>query len=145
MRQRPAAARDAFAASVENLAGLAIPYEEAQSRLEYGRFLRHAGQRRSAVRELSAARSLFCMLGAQPFLDRCDTELGHDVHAPHLALTARQLTVATAVASGKSIRDIAMDLYISVKTVEFHVNQILIRLGVDSRAEIAGALTAGAR
>jgi DNA-binding NarL/FixJ family response regulator len=126
-----------------------MPYEEAQSRLEYGRFLRHIGQRRSAVKELSAARSLFSGLGAQPFRDRCDSELGYDAQALPLAsplpLTPRQLTVARAVASGKSNRDVAMDLYISVKTVEFHVNQILIRLGVDSRAEIAGVLAAGAR
>jgi DNA-binding CsgD family transcriptional regulator/tetratricopeptide (TPR) repeat protein len=149
VRQRPGAARAALAASVESMSGLAMPYEEAQTRLEYGRFLRHAGQRRSAIRELSAARSLFAVLGAQPFQDRCDTELGHNAHglpsASPLPLTARQLTVAKAVASGQSNRDVAMDLYISVKTVEFHVNQILTRLGVDSRAEIAGAMAASAR
>jgi DNA-binding NarL/FixJ family response regulator len=46
------------------------------------------------------------------------------------------------VASGKSNRDIATELYISVKTVEFHVNQILMRLGVDSRTEVAAAFAA---
>jgi DNA-binding NarL/FixJ family response regulator len=50
--------------------------------------------------------------------------------------------VARAVASGKSNRDIATELYISVKTVEFHVNQILMRLDADSRAEVATALAA---
>jgi DNA-binding CsgD family transcriptional regulator/tetratricopeptide (TPR) repeat protein len=147
--QRPDAACAALAASVKNLEGLAIPFEEAQTRLEYGRFLRHAGQRRSAIREIGAARSLFAGLGAQPFLDYCDTEFGHDVHAPQsafaLPLTPRQLTVARAVASGKSNRDVATDLYISVKTVEFHVHQILTRLSIDSRAEIAAALAASAR
>jgi DNA-binding NarL/FixJ family response regulator len=44
------------------------------------------------------------------------------------------------VAGGKTNRDIATELYISVKTVEFHVNQILMRLGVDPRAEVATAL-----
>jgi DNA-binding NarL/FixJ family response regulator len=44
------------------------------------------------------------------------------------------------VASGKSNREVAGELYITVKTVEFHVSQILVRLGVDSRAEIAAAL-----
>jgi DNA-binding CsgD family transcriptional regulator len=149
VRQRPDAARAALAASVKNLEGLAIPYEEAQTRLEYGRFLRHAGQRRSAIREIGAARALFASLGAQPFLDYCDTEFGHDVHAPQsaspLPLTPRQLTVARAVASGKSNRDVATDLYISVKTVEFHVHQILTRLSIDTRAEIAAALAASVR
>ena len=148
-RQRPEAARAALASGVEYLDGLAMPYEEAQARLEYGRFLRHAGQRRQAVRELSTARSLFAGLGAQPFLDRCDSELGHDARSPSLAsqppLTSRQLAVARAVASGKSNREVAAELFISLKTVEFHVNQILVRLGVDSRAEIAAALATGSR
>ena len=143
-RHRPDAARAALMGSVEHLEGLGLPFEEAQTRLEYGRFLRHIGQRRRAVCELSAARSLFAALGAQPFRDRCDSELGHDPRSAPLAsqppLTPRQLIVARAVASGKSNRDIATELYISVKTVEFHVNQILMRLGVDSRAEVAAAL-----
>jgi DNA-binding CsgD family transcriptional regulator len=145
-RQRPDAARAALTGSVENLEGLIMPFEEAQARLEYGRFLRHIGQRRRAARELSAARSLFAALGARPFRDRCDSELGHDARSLPLdsqpPLTPRQLIVARAVASGKSNRDIATELYISVKTVEFHVNQILMRLGVDSRAEVAMALAA---
>ena len=145
-RHRPDAARAALAGSVENLKGLVLPFEEAQTRLEYGRFLRHIGARRRAVRELSAARSLFATLGAQPFRDRCDSELGQDARSlpggSQPPLTPRQLVVARAVASGKSNRDIATELYISVKTVEFHVNQILMRLGVDSRAEVATALAA---
>jgi DNA-binding NarL/FixJ family response regulator len=64
---------------------------------------------------------------------------------PSLPLTARQLAVARSVAAGKSNREVARDLYISVKTVEFHVSQILTRLAVDSRGEIATALTAAAR
>jgi DNA-binding NarL/FixJ family response regulator len=56
-----------------------------------------------------------------------------------------QLAVARSVAAGKSNREVARDLYISVKTVEFHVSQILTRLAVDSRGEIAAALTAAAR
>lgn len=145
-RHRPDAARAALTDSIENLEGLVTPFEEAQTRLEYGRFLRHIGQRRRAVCELSAARSLFAALGARPFLDRCDSELGYDARSLPLAsqppLTPRQLIVARAVASGKSNRDIATELYISVKTVEFHVNQILMRLGVDSRTEVAAAFAA---
>jgi DNA-binding CsgD family transcriptional regulator/tetratricopeptide (TPR) repeat protein len=146
-RHRPDAARAALTDSVANLEGLVMPFEEAQTRLEYGRFLRHIGQRRRAVCELSAARSLFAALGAQPFRDRCDSELGHDARSLPLAsqppLTPRQLIVARAVANGKSNRDIATELYITVKTVEFHVNQILMRLSVDSRAEVATALASG--
>ena len=142
-RQRPDAARRAFEASLTCLLELGMPQEEAQTRLEYGRFLRRVGQRRKALREFSAARWLFSGLGARPFTGRCDAELGLEAAAESpvpLPLTARQLVVARAVASGKSNRDVASQLYISVKTVEFHVSQILVRLGVDSRAEIAAVL-----
>ena len=56
-------------------------------------------------------------------------------------LSARQLLVARAAAAGKSNREIAAELYISVKTVEFHLGQILARLDLDSRTQIARALT----
>ncbi len=145
-RQRPDAARRAFAASLACLHGLGMPQQEAQTRLDYGRFLRREGQRRAALRELSAARWLFAGLGARPFTERCDAELGQEPAAElaaRLPLTARQLAVARAVGSGKSNREVARELYISVKTVEFHVSQILVRLGVDGRAEIAAALGDG--
>jgi DNA-binding NarL/FixJ family response regulator len=88
---------------------------------------------------------VFAALGAQPFLARCDQELGATSQAatgPAAPLTARQLAVAQAAAAGKSNRQIAAELYISVKTVEFHLAQILARLGVDTRTQIAGALAA---
>jgi DNA-binding NarL/FixJ family response regulator len=75
---------------------------------------------------------------------QCDKEISHQpaVAAPgRLPLTPRQLAVATAVAAGKTNRQVAHDLYISIKTVEFHISQILTRLGIDSRGDIAAALT----
>ena len=158
---RPDAARRAYQLALESLDGLGMPHEEALTRLDLGRFLRHQGQRRAARRELYAARAVFARLGAIPFVVRCDTELGLDVPAvsaapvePSVAamaagaaapawstpLTARQLAVARAVAAGKSNQQVARDLYITVKTVEYHVSQIFARLGIDARADIAAAL-----
>jgi DNA-binding NarL/FixJ family response regulator len=139
-----------------------MPFEEAMTRLERGRLLRRAGQRRAAARDIGAARVLFGGLGAEPFLVRCDQELGASLAPAQGAqgmrgaqgaqgeghghqrppLTARQLSVAQAAAAGKTNRQIAAELYISVKTVEFHLAQILARLDVDSRTEIARALAA---
>lgn len=53
-----------------------------------------------------------------------------------------ELAMAQAAAAGKTNRQIAAELHISVKTVEFHLAQILARLDVDSRTEIARALAA---
>jgi DNA-binding CsgD family transcriptional regulator len=142
-RDRPAEAKVAFDASLRHLDGLGMPLEEAMTRLERGRLLRRTGQRRSATRDLGAARGLFAGLAAQPFLARCDQELCAGPQAatgPAAPLTPRQLAVARAAAEGKTNRQIAAELYISVKTVEFHLAQILARLGVDARTQIAGAL-----
>jgi DNA-binding CsgD family transcriptional regulator len=144
-RDRPVEAKAAFDASLRHLDGLGMPLEEATTRLERGRLLRRTGQRRSATRDLGAARSLFAALDAQPFLARCDQELCAEPQAstgPVAPLTPRQLAVARAAAAGKTNRQIAAELYISVKTVEFHLAQILARLGVDARTQIAGALAA---
>jgi DNA-binding CsgD family transcriptional regulator len=142
-RQQPEAAHAAYLSAISCLDGLGMPHEEAVTRLDYGRFLRHAGQRRAALRELCAARATFAGMGAAPFVARCDAELGHDVPAGQLLpLTARQLAVARAVAAGKSNQQVARDLYITVKTVEYHVSQILTRLSIDTRTEIAAALPA---
>jgi DNA-binding CsgD family transcriptional regulator len=146
----------AFDTSLAHLDGLGMPFEEAMTRLERGRLLRRTGQRRAAARDIGAARVLFGGLGAEPFLVRCDQELGaspapaqghgqgHGLsHGhPRPPLTPRQLSVAQAAAAGKTNRQIAAELYISVKTVEFHLAQILARLDVDSRTEIARALAA---
>jgi DNA-binding CsgD family transcriptional regulator len=168
---RPDAARRAYQVALASLDGLCAPHEEALTRLDYGRFLRHQSQRRAALRELYAARAAFARLGAVPFLARCDAELGHEVPtvptvpmvpaevptAPAAnaqlsastvravptwpaPLTARQLAVAEAVAEGKSNRQVARELYITVKTVEYHVSQIFAKLGIDARADIAAAL-----
>jgi len=147
-RHDPDGALAAFDASLTYLDGLGTPLEEALTRLERGRLLRHTGRRRAAARDLGAARVLFAGLRAQPFLVRCDAELGAEPPAmpgpDRPPLTARQLSVARAAAAGKTNRQIAAELYISVKTVEFHLAQILARLGVDSRTQIAGALSAAA-
>ena len=168
---RPDAARSAYQVALASLDGLCAPHEEALTRLDFGRFLRHQSQRRAALRELYAARAAFARLGAVPFLARCDAELGHEVPtvptAPSVPadpaatsaanaqlsasavravptwpapLTARQLAVAQAVAEGKSNRQVARELYITVKTVEYHVSQIFAKLGIDARADIAAAL-----
>ena len=145
-RDRPADAQAALDTSLRHLDGLGMPLEEAMTRLERGRLSRRTGQRRSATRDLGAARTLFAGLGARPFLARCDQELCAEPQAatgPAAPLTPRQLTVAHAAAAGKTNRQIAAELYISVKTVEFHLAQILARLGVDTRTQIAGALAGG--
>jgi ATP/maltotriose-dependent transcriptional regulator MalT len=150
-RKQDELAEAAFAVSLDHFCQLSMPFEEALTRLEHGRFLRRLGQRRAAVRELSAARLLLLELDAAPYLRTVDNELGAEPHPSEVIdaagdgrspLTRRQLMVAEAVIAGKTNRQIAGELYVSIKTVEFHLSQILTRLGVDSRSDIEGALRA---
>jgi hypothetical protein len=93
---RPDAARRAYQVALASLDGLSAPHEEALTRLDYGRFLRHHSQRRAALRELYAARATFARLGAVPFLARCDAELGHEVPTVSTIPTAPAVPATTA-------------------------------------------------
>ena len=123
------------------------PFVLAHATLElaYGRFLHKTGRRRAAIATLRLARERFETLSARPFLDACTVELAAcGVRAPvHSAgggqdLTAREHVVARLVASGMSNREVAAELYLSTKTIEYHLANIFAKLGVHSRHELVG-------
>ena len=72
---RTDAADEAFTRALQAIDGLHLPFERARIELAAGRFLRRAGQRRRAADLLAAAERRFTALGAQPYADRCATEL----------------------------------------------------------------------
>jgi DNA-binding CsgD family transcriptional regulator/tetratricopeptide (TPR) repeat protein len=140
-------AREAFEAG-RALAGAAgSPLALAALELEHGRFLRRTGARRRAIAELRAARERFETLGAQPFVTRCDAELSAcgvralgPADGDRDGLTAREQVVSRLVASGKSNRDVAAELYLSTKAVEYHLANVYAKLGIRSRHQLAGRL-----
>jgi DNA-binding NarL/FixJ family response regulator len=113
-------------------------------RYAHGQILRRHGRRRAAADELTRARDAFADLGARPALERCERELvacgltpakrGASAHAD---LTPQEQAVASLVASGRSNREVAAELLLSVKTVEVHLTRIYSKLGVSSRAQLA--------
>jgi DNA-binding NarL/FixJ family response regulator len=111
------------------------PYEGARVRVLIGLACRALGDRDAAEMELDAARWIFAHLGAGPDLTRLealasDTPRTGTVHP----LSARELEVLRLVATGKSNRAIAAELFISERTVERHVSNIFVKLDVSSRA-----------
>ena len=84
--------------------------------------------------ELEAARAAYESLGAGPDLARVDALLAHPGGTGPRGLTARETQVLHLVAAGKSNKEIADALALSVKTVERHVGNILTKLDVPSRA-----------
>ena len=143
-RGRLAEAEAAFGRAGEVLAGVGSPFQWALVDLAHGQVLRRAGQRRAAAERLSAARERLAGLRARPYLERCEQELAACGLAPAKRsefdpsrLTAQELAVARLVAVGMSNRQVASELFISIKTVQFHLTHIYAKLGVGSRAELA--------
>jgi DNA-binding CsgD family transcriptional regulator len=134
----------AFGRAGEVLVGMGSPFQSALLDLAWGQVLRRAGQRRAAAERLSAARERLVGLRARPYVERCEQELAACGLAPAKRsafdpsrLTAQELAVARLVAVGMSNRQVASELFISIKTVQFHLTHIYAKLGVSSRAELA--------
>lgn len=109
-------------------------YESARTRVLIGRACRDLGDGDTAQMELDAARSLFQKLGASPDLDRLDSMPGKSSPESSHGLTPRELEVLRLLATGKTNKEIASELYISERTVDRHVSNILGKLDLPSRA-----------
>lgn len=127
-------------------AALQQPYGEARAQSGAAHAAHACGDRQAATVRLTRARELAERLGAVPLLEQLDVFArrarialtdGGAPDGPPLGLTARELEVLREVARGRSNREIAGELFISVKTVSVHVSNILAKLTVASRGEAA--------
>src|SRR3954454_21802787 len=115
--------------------------------LAHGRLLRRTGRAAAAAERLRAARTLLAELGAVPDVRVCDDELTACGERPtpaaddRLGLTGAELSVAHLVAQGLSNREVAARLYVSPKTVEYHLGHIYAKLDISSRRQLAGRLS----
>jgi DNA-binding CsgD family transcriptional regulator/tetratricopeptide (TPR) repeat protein len=118
--------------------------------LDYGNLLLAAGHRRAAVSPVLIARDIFIALDAERLRGACTAALrtaGVAIDdrviqlAPLQTLTARERVVAQLVLDGLTNREVAAELYISVKAVEYHVGNIFAKLGIHSRRELAVTVT----
>jgi DNA-binding CsgD family transcriptional regulator len=116
----------------------------------HGERLRRAKRRADARAPLSAALTVFERLGADPWAERTRAELRATggptgSAAPAIAtdeLTAQELQIALQVAQGRTNREVAAGLFLSAKTIEYHLGSIYRKLGIRRRGELAGVLAA---
>ncbi|MGH2914698.1 MAG: ATP-binding protein [Solirubrobacteraceae bacterium] len=134
--------------AVEHAHRAAMPFDRAIGLLAHGQVLRRRGHRRAAVSHLERARIVFEQLGARPYRERCEAELRACGLAPAKRrgfdrdrLTPQETAVARLVASGLANRQVATELVVSVRTVEFHLTRIYGKLGVSSRAQLVALAT----
>ena len=113
---------------------LDVPYEAARCRVLAARAFRTLGDDPSASMEFDAARAVFADLGARPALAAIDALMASDSPDRAGGLTPRETEVLRLVAEGKTNRLIALDLYLSEKTVARHLSNIFAKLGVSTRS-----------
>jgi DNA-binding CsgD family transcriptional regulator len=125
-------------------------FERARTELFFGERLRRARRRREAREQLRAALRTFEHLGAEPWAERALAELrasGETVSARddrrRWTLTPQELRVALAIAEGRTTREAAAKLYLSPKTVEYHLRSVYDKMEIRSREELASALRSG--
>jgi DNA-binding CsgD family transcriptional regulator len=129
----PAAALEDLRRGLTGWRELQLPYEQARARLLIGETLRMLGDEESGRIEIGAARAGFERLGAADAA-RHAAALLQRPRSPRRVLTDREVEVLRLVASGRSNRDIAGALHLSEHTVARHMQNILAKLGVSSRA-----------
>jgi DNA-binding CsgD family transcriptional regulator len=124
-----------------------VPFLRARLEQSYGRFLLRRGDPTTAGALLRMAHDRFVALGARPYVARSAAEL-RDLKVPHtertasrlLSLTERERDVARLVAEGFTNSETAARLYLSTKTVEFHLTNIYAKVGVNSRRALRDLL-----
>lgn len=144
-----ARADDLLVAAVEAQHGL--PLEQARTQLHLGEHRRRHGRVRDAREPLAAAAATFAGLGVVPWARRAEAELraaggrATASAAPDLGgLTDRELQICLAVADGATNKEVGAALFLSRKTVEYHLGNVFRKLGVTSRAQLTRLVVDGA-
>jgi DNA-binding CsgD family transcriptional regulator len=136
-----------FESALEAHAATLDRFETARTRLAYGERLRRAARRVDARAQLRAALEEFDDLGAARWGEHAATELaatGETVHRrnadPRSSLTPQELQVSLLLVEGRTTREAAAALFLSPKTVEYHLRKVYTKLGIGSRSELAQLL-----
>jgi DNA-binding CsgD family transcriptional regulator len=143
-------AEDYYRESISQLERCQMAVDLARAHYLYGQWLRRAKRRGSARAQLSTAHGMFTAMGAQWFADLAAAELraaGEHARArtPETlaTLTPQETRVADLAAAGASNSEIAVQLFISPATVDYHLRKAFRKLNVTSRTQLVGRLKSG--
>jgi DNA-binding CsgD family transcriptional regulator len=120
------------------------PFLQARTELLYGEWLRRERKRREARQHLRSASDLFHQVGAPPWEERAEAELratGEKARRRDPStldeLTPQELQIAGLVATGMTNREVAAQLFLSPRTIDYHLRKVFSKLGIASRSELA--------
>lgn len=141
------AADGLYREAIERLGRSRMIVHLARAHLVYGEWLRRENRRVDAREQLRSAYEMFSQFGAEAFAERARRELlatGERVHKraveTRYVLTAQETQVARLAAEGHTNPEIGSQLFISPRTVEYHLHKVFGKLGISSRRELRSAL-----
>ena len=133
--------------AIDRLGRTRLRVELARAHLLYGEWLRRDNRRADARTQLRTAHEMLDAMGLAAFAGRARRELaatGETVRARTVdmvtALTAQEAYIARLACDGRTNAEIGAQLFLSVRTVEWHLRKIFIKLGIGSRRELRTAL-----
>jgi DNA-binding CsgD family transcriptional regulator len=142
-----AAADDLYREAIDRLSRTRLPPELARAHLLYGEWLRREGRRLDAREQLRAGHDVFAVIGMEAFAERARRELiatGENVRKrsddTHDQLTPQEEQIARLARDGLSNPEIGAQLFLSPRTVEWHLRKVFTKLGIISRRELRTAL-----
>ncbi|MEU4674755.1 AAA family ATPase [Amycolatopsis sp. NPDC023774] len=138
-----------YRSAIDHLGRSTVDVLQARAQLIYGEWLRSEDRRDEAVAQLKQAHQTFRRVGADGFAERARRELvtaGVAVRAPAVALadtlTEQEIYIAQLAAEGQTNQEIAAQLFLSPRTVEWHLGKIFGKLMITSRRGLRAALAA---
>jgi DNA-binding CsgD family transcriptional regulator len=142
------AAESLYREAIDRLGRTQVRVELARAHLLYGEWLRRAGRRIDAREQLGAAHQMLTAMGAEAFAERARRELaatGQTVRKQTVEtrdeLTAQEAQIARLAGDGRTNPEIGAELFISPRTVEWHLHRVYPKLGISSRRQLHEALT----
>jgi DNA-binding CsgD family transcriptional regulator len=145
------AADSLYREAIERLARTRVSTAVARARLLYGEWLRRERRRLDARAQLRVAHEMFTTMGMEGFADRAARELlatGERARrrTPETSsdLTAQEAQIARLAGDGHTNPEIAARLFLSPRTVEWHLRKVFAKLDISSRHQLARVLTDGA-
>ena len=140
-------AENCYREAIERLGRTRMRPAVARAHLLYGEWLRRENRRRDARAELRTAHGLFTTMGIEAFAERTRRELlatGDTVRKPTVEtaseLTAQEAHIARLAVDGRTNVEIGAQVFLSTRTVEWHLGKVYTKLGVGSRRELRRAL-----
>jgi DNA-binding CsgD family transcriptional regulator len=141
------AAEGWYREAIDRLGRTPLRPELARAHLLYGEWLRREGRRVDARGQLRTAHDMFAAIGMQAFAERARRELiatGEKVRKrsveTHSQLTPQEEQIARLARDGRTSPEIGAQLFLSARTVEWHLGKIFTKLGIGSRRELHAAL-----